>query len=82
MISRGKDRNGYDSTRLSLHPLTGRTHQLRVHMKAIGHVILGDEFYAEGEALAAADRLLLHAESLTFDGPDGSPVTFTAPSPF
>jgi tRNA pseudouridine32 synthase / 23S rRNA pseudouridine746 synthase len=82
VISRGKDRHGRDSTRLSLHPLTGRTHQLRVHMKAIGHVILGDAFYAEGEALAAADRLLLHAESLTFRRQDGSDVTFTAPTPF
>ncbi|MFQ0812353.1 RNA pseudouridine synthase [Brucella anthropi] len=69
-------------TRLQLFPLTGRTHQLRVHMKALGHVILGDEFYAEGEALAAADRLLLHAEQLSFRHPDGGDVTFTAPCPF
>lgn len=69
-------------TRLRLTPLTGRTHQLRVHMKAIGHVILGDEFYAEGEALAAADRLLLHAEQLRFRHPDGRDVIFTIPCPF
>lgn len=71
-----------DATRLRLHPLTGRTHQLRVHMKAIGHPILGDEFYAEGEALAAADRLLLHAEELSFRHPDGRDVTFHIPCPF
>lgn len=71
-----------NTTRLRLFPLTGRTHQLRVHMKALGHVILGDEFYAEGEALAAADRLLLHAEELSFRHPDGRAVSFTAPCPF
>ena len=71
-----------NSTRLRLSPLTGRTHQLRVHMLAIGHVILGDEFYADGAALAAAERLLLHAEQLAFRHPDGRDVTFTAPCPF
>ena len=70
------------TTRLRLFPLTGRTHQLRVHMKAFGHVILGDEFYAKREALAAADRLLLHAEELSFRHPDGNIMTFTAPCPF
>nr|WP_210297852.1 pseudouridine synthase [Agrobacterium sp. Ap1] len=74
--------HGENRTRLRLFPMTGRTHQLRVHMKALGHVILGDEFYAEGEALAAADRLMLHAEELSFRKPDGSDVTFTAPTPF
>lgn len=73
---------GASTTRLKLVPLTGRTHQLRVHMKAMGHVIVGDEFYAEGEPLAAADRLLLHAEQLSFRHPDGTDVTFTAPVPF
>jgi len=71
-----------NSTRMQLFPLTGRTHQLRVHMKALGHVILGDEFYAEGEALGAADRLLLHAEEVAFQHPDGRHVKFTAPCPF
>lgn len=71
-----------NSTRMQLFPLTGRTHQLRVHMKALGHVILGDEFYAEGQALGAADRLLLHAEEVAFHHPDGRHVKFTAPCPF
>lgn len=73
---------GQTTTRLRLHPQTGRTHQLRVHMKAIGHVIIGDEFYADGEALVAANRLHLHAEELSFRHPDGAGVTFTAPLPF
>lgn len=77
VIARGSDR-----TRLHLFPRTGRTHQLRVHMKALGHVILGDEFYAEGPALAAADRLHLHAERLGFRLPDGTDVAFTSPTPF
>lgn len=72
-----------DATRLRLVPLTGRTHQLRVHMKAIGHVILGDAFYAEGEALAAADRLQLHAAELGFTHPTTKELmTFVAPTPF
>lgn len=70
------------ATRLALTPHTGRTHQLRVHMKALGHPILGDEFYAEGEALAAASRLLLHAEEVGFRHPDGSNVVYSVPCPF
>jgi tRNA pseudouridine32 synthase/23S rRNA pseudouridine746 synthase len=70
-------------TRLRLVPLTGRTHQLRVHMKAIGHVILGDAFYADPDAFAAADRLQLHAAELGFTHPTtGAPCHFTAPVPF
>ena len=70
------------ATRLKLHPLTGRTHQLRVHLKAIGHPILGDEFYAHAEALTAADRLLLHAEEIRFRHPDGGDAVFHIPAPF
>ncbi|WP_288132086.1 pseudouridine synthase [Microbulbifer sp.] len=54
---------------LELIPITGRSHQLRVHMQAIGHPILGDPFYAHPEALAAAPRLLLHAQALVFEHP-------------
>ena len=72
-----------NATRVRLTPITGRTHQLRVHMMAIGHPILGDQFYATGEALAAADRLQLHAEMLSFFHPaDGLERTFVAPCPF
>ena len=71
------------ATRLRLTPHTGRTHQLRVHMLAIGHPILGDVFYATGEALAAAGRLQLHAETLGFAHPaDGRAMHMLAPCPF
>ncbi len=70
-------------TRLRLFPRTGRSHQLRVHLKEIGHPILGDRLYAQGAALAAADRLLLHSESLSFYHPEGGArVRFDAPCPF
>ncbi|CCN37996.1 Ribosomal large subunit pseudouridine synthase A [Vibrio nigripulchritudo SO65] len=52
-----------------LLPITGRSHQLRVHMQALGHAIVGDEFYASPEAMAFADRLELHATELTFYHP-------------
>ena len=60
---------GFKSARVALHPITGRSHQLRVHMLEIGHPILGDVFYAEGEALTASPRLCLHATELSFDHP-------------
>ncbi|AUH64944.1 RluA family pseudouridine synthase [Paracoccus zhejiangensis] len=75
-------RAGDDETRVRLFPLTGRSHQLRVHMAETGHAILGDPLYAAG---AAADfpRLMLHAESLRIKHPDsGVQMTFTAPVPF
>ncbi|MEK8048768.1 RluA family pseudouridine synthase [Ideonella sp. DXS22W] len=52
------------TTRLALEPITGRSHQLRVHLASIGHPILGDDLYAPPEWLAAAPRLLLHACAL------------------
>jgi tRNA pseudouridine32 synthase/23S rRNA pseudouridine746 synthase len=76
------DRLPTGATRVSLVPLTGRTHQLRVHMQSIGHPILGDRFYAEGAALAASARLMLHAEKLGFLHPNGQDMTFTVPCPF
>lgn len=69
-------------TRMRLVPLTGRTHQLRVHMLELGHPILGDAFYATGAAFAAADRLQLHAEELGFNHPQGGWVEFRSPTPF
>ncbi len=72
-----------EATRVRLNPLTGRTHQLRVHMLELGHPILGDQFYATGDALAAADRLQLHAEELTIAHPaDGLERHFVVPCPF
>ncbi len=70
-------------TRVALHPLTGRSHQLRVHLLSLGHPILGDRFYAPPEALAAAERLQLHATRLGFRHPDGGAhVEFESPAPF
>ncbi|MFD1942444.1 RluA family pseudouridine synthase [Paradevosia shaoguanensis] len=70
-------------TRVKLMPITGRTHQLRVHMLSLGHPIVGDPFYAPEEALAAADRLQLHAEMLGFTHPrSGARMEFVIPCPF
>lgn len=74
---------GADSSRLMLTPVTGRSHQLRVHMQMIGHAILGDKFYADAAAVAAADRLQLHAEILSFQHPvSGKPSIFSVNCPF
>jgi tRNA pseudouridine32 synthase/23S rRNA pseudouridine746 synthase len=68
-------------TRLALEPLTGRTHQLRVHLAAIGHPIVGDALYAAGTD--GAERLLLHAERLQLAHPlDGRPLHLFRSSPF
>jgi tRNA pseudouridine32 synthase/23S rRNA pseudouridine746 synthase len=69
-------------TRVRLFPKTGRSHQLRVHMREIGHPILGDPFYATGEA-REAPRMMLHAESLRLRHPDGGKaITYSSPCPF
>ena len=71
------------TTRVALTPETGRTHQLRVHMQSLGHPILGDTLYATEEALAKADRLLLHAEFLSFAHPEtGEVLSFNCPAEF
>ncbi|KIT15375.1 RluA family pseudouridine synthase [Jannaschia aquimarina] len=70
------------TTRMVLKPRTGRSHQLRVHMKEIGHPILGDPFYAEGPA-GDFDRLMLHAEGLKFAHPITEKVLrLEVPAPF
>ena len=75
-------RAGDAESRVRLAPRTGRSHQLRVHMLALGHPILGDPFYAEGAA-RAHPRLMLHSESLRLRHPDGGRgLTVTAPAPF
>lgn len=71
------------SCRVLLQPITGRSHQLRVHMLALGHPILGDNFYAHPEAKALAPRLQLHAQSLTITHPSfGNRMTFRQPADF
>ncbi len=70
-------------TRVRLMPRTGRSHQLRVHMQALGHPILGDPFYAEGDARDGYDRLMLHSEELRLRHPDGGVgMAFKAKAPF
>lgn len=74
---------GEDETRVRLMPKTGRSHQLRVHMLALGHVILGDPLYAEGAARDRVDRLMLHSEELRLRHPDGGVgMRFRAKAPF
>ncbi|MFV0493253.1 MAG: RluA family pseudouridine synthase [Pseudorhodobacter sp.] len=77
VIERGKN-----ETRVLLRPLTGRSHQLRVHMAELGHPILGDPLYATGRA-ADFSRLMLHARNLRLrDLETGVALNFAAPCPF
>ena len=72
-----------NTTRVKLTPITGRSHQLRLHMLALGHPILGDKFYAHPQAKALSPRLCLHAESLQSQHPiTGEMMEFTAPVGF
>ena len=72
-----------DRTRLELTPVTGRTHQLRLHLQAIGFPILGDTLYAHEEARGKSDRLMLHAKRLAFTAPQsGEDYDIIAPCPF
>ena len=71
------------TSRVELEPLTGRSHQLRVHLQAIGHPMLGDQLYAPAEVLAKSPRLLLHAAALAFVHPQtGEPLRFDCPPDF
>ena len=76
---------GYEgeATRVELEPITGRSHQLRVHLRELGHPILGDALYAPPDVQGLSGRLLLHARSLRFAHPmTGKPMTFECPPPF
>ena len=66
VLAYDKEKN---TTRIELTPLTGRTHQLRIHMQSIKHAILGDELYANEKAIKKSKRLLLHACYLSFPHP-------------
>ncbi|HET9820523.1 MAG TPA: RluA family pseudouridine synthase [Burkholderiaceae bacterium] len=71
------------TTRLALEPVTGRSHQLRVHLAALGHPIVGDTLYAAPEVAAAAPRLLLHACALGLPHPaDGAALALSCSVPF
>ena len=71
------DRNEF-STRLDLYPITERSHQLRVHLKEIGHPIIGDPIYGMKK-----ERMLLHAEKISFNHPeDHQWIELECPAPF
>ncbi len=70
-------------TRLELEPLTGRSHQLRVHLKALGHSIVGDRLYTDAAQAACTARLMLHAWRLELTHPEtGAPLRFESPCAF
>ena len=70
-------------TRVELEPITGRSHQLRVHLRELGHPILGDALYAPPDVQTLAKRLLLHAWSLRFAHPvTGRELVFERAAPF
>lgn len=72
-----------DTSRVELEPVTGRSHQLRVHLQAVGHPILGDELYAPPAVRAQAPRLLLHAWRIELPHPvTGQSLVCEAPAPF
>ena len=71
------------TTRVELEPVTGRSHQLRVHLQALGHPIVGDALYAPDDVAAASPRLLLHASDLQLVHPaSGVPVSWLSHPPF
>jgi len=71
------------ATRVELEPVTGRSHQLRVHLAAIGHPILGDDLYADEDTCARSGRLLLHAAAVQFAHPESlQHVSFHSAAPF
>ncbi|GAB2182353.1 pseudouridine synthase [Denitratisoma sp. agr-D3] len=72
-----------DTTRVELEPVTGRSHQLRVHMNALGHPILGDDLYGTEKSMTAAKRLMLHACYLALAHPaTGKTLEIVSPPPF
>jgi tRNA pseudouridine32 synthase/23S rRNA pseudouridine746 synthase len=78
----GHDASG-SSTRVELEPVTGRSHQLRVHLRELGYPILGDALYAPPDVQALSARLLLHAGSLRFAHPvTGEAMSFGCRAPF
>lgn len=78
------ERNIQDNwTRVDLEPYTGRSHQLRMHLMALGHPILGDPLYADPETLNRAPRMLLHAKHLDLEHPlSGQKLSFDSAVPF
>ena len=72
-----------NTSRVALYPVTGRSHQLRLHLETIGHPILGDEIYGDDHSYRQAERLLLHAEMISFTHPvTGETITINHAADF
>jgi len=83
VLAHETDAAGRPQTRLELEPVTGRSHQLRVHLQALGHAIVGDALYASAEVQARSVRLLLHASEIALQHPlTGQTLSFDSPPPF
>lgn len=83
VLAREHDAQGRPQTRLELEPVTGRTHQLRVHLQHIGHPMLGDALYADEATQARSARLLLHASELALTHPaSGAALHWYSAPPF
>lgn len=83
VLAHGHGAAGQPQTRLELEPVTGRSHQLRVHLLALGHAIIGDALYASAEAQTRSERLLLHASAVTLQHPlTGQTLHLSSPPPF
>ena len=75
--------NDAQTSRVELEPITGRSHQLRVHLLALGHAIVGDALYGSARVQAMSDRLLLHAQSIKLKHPiTAAPMHFVSQPPF
>ena len=83
VISYSENIDGQTTTLVELTPVTGRSHQLRVHMLSLGHPILGDRLYAHAQALTTSNRMQLHAKTLQISHPVTEETrTFTKACPF
>ncbi len=83
VISYSENIDGQTTTLVELTPVTGRSHQLRVHMLSLGHPILGDRLYAHAQALTTSNRMQLHARMLQISHPvTEEKLTFTKACPF
>jgi len=83
VLAHEHDAAGRPQTRLELEPVTGRSHQLRVHLQALGHAIVGDTLYASAEVQARSPRLLLHASEIVLQHPlTGQALSLGSPPPF
>jgi tRNA pseudouridine32 synthase/23S rRNA pseudouridine746 synthase len=83
VLAHEHDAQGRPQTRLELEPVTGRSHQLRVHLQAIGYPILGDALYAAAEERTRSPRLLLHASAIALPHPlSGARLQLESPVPF